>query len=251
MYGNTALPILLLTLVLNAAVAAEPPATGNCDAAGPQSPRDIDETAGSNRVTFSVAPPAAEMRLCDVHFHKYAEHRSRAYSTSAAEGEGFICDGWKRRVAAGGERDDGCGDVRLGDTVEFHWVYTTCPVEPAPTLASCFIEDVCSNPQLRVEAQVFYLTTEDDDGALEFSDLAEGGPPPAKRVVEYLGSTTGSSFDDRTCSPLQVTWNVRSTCRPLAQASLDAWCDDNVFNEHAAHGARALVVTPSMLSRIP
>ena len=249
MRKSSILPTCLLVLGL-AATAAKTPAADSCSAAGPQSPRDIDKTAGSNGVIFSPAPPAPEMHLCDVHFHKSAEHRARAYSTQATDGSGFVCDGWKRRVASSGERDGGCAGVAPGDTIEMHWVYTTCDVDPAPGLGSCFSEGVCDNPQLRVEAKVFYLMAADERGALDFAELAEGGLPPAKRIVEYLGSTTGSSFDDETCSPLQVTWNVRATCSPLALASLDAWCDDNPFDEHEAHGIRPLVADPSMLSRI-
>jgi Delta carbonic anhydrase len=244
------LPACLLVLALAAFAVAETPAADTCSAAGPQSPRDIDKPEGTNRVTFSPAPPASEMHLCDVHFHRSAEHRARAYSTTAADGQGFVCDGWKRRAAGGGERAAGCGGVGPGDTIEMHWVYTTCEVEPAPELNSCFIEGVCDNPQLRVEAKVFYLMADDGKGALDFAELAAAGPPPAKKAVEYLGSTTGTRFDDRTCSPLQVTWNVQSTCSPLTLASLDAWCADNVFDEKGAHGSRTLVTAPRLLSRI-
>jgi hypothetical protein len=70
--------------------------------------------------------------------------------------------------------------------------------------------------------------------------------------VEYLGSTTGTAYDNETtCSPLQVTWSVRRDCRPLALESLDEWCRDNVFNEDHAHGVRTLVTVPGLLSQIP
>jgi len=42
---------------------------------GPQSPRDIDAIAGNNPRSFSAAPASAEMNLCNIHFHKNAEHK--------------------------------------------------------------------------------------------------------------------------------------------------------------------------------
>ncbi len=69
--------------------------------------------------------------------------------------------------------------------------------------------------------------------------------------MEYLGSTTGSSFNrDGVCSAFQATWNVGPTCSPLNKASLDKWCRKNVFNENGAHGVRTLVDAPRLLSKI-
>lgn len=42
---------------------------------GPQSPRDIDAVLGSNQRVFNVAPPSSQMNLCNIHFHKNAEHK--------------------------------------------------------------------------------------------------------------------------------------------------------------------------------
>lgn len=41
---------------------------------GPQSPRNIDAVAGNNKVVFSPAPMRSKMNLCNIHFHKGAEH---------------------------------------------------------------------------------------------------------------------------------------------------------------------------------
>lgn len=38
--------------------------------------------------------------------------------------------------------------------------------------------------------------------------------------VEFLGSMTGPSFTESTCSPLQVTWRVRPQCAKLDINSL-------------------------------
>ena len=41
---------------------------------GPQAPRDLTKIIpGTNPVTFAKAPPADKMRLCNVHFHAFAE----------------------------------------------------------------------------------------------------------------------------------------------------------------------------------
>ena len=44
--------------------------------------------------------------------------------------------------------------VKPGDTIEVHWVYSSCDVSPGKTLGAC-LSDACVNPQLRVETQVF------------------------------------------------------------------------------------------------
>lgn len=229
-----------------------------CTHAGPQSPRDIDRTLGSNPVTFAEAPPFAEMQLCDIHFHRFAEHKAEGFPTMAGTGDhaGYACRG--REPAAEGDVGDsrpgggGCRGVRSGDSIEVHWVFTTCDVEPAPSLQSCF-SPVCLNPQFRVEAKVFYLT-DGEAGELDFgafADAADIALPAAAGAVEYLGSTTGPAFNNETsCSPFQVTWNVRPTCSPLAKASLDTWCRDNVFRETKAHGVRPLVTPLGLRSRI-
>lgn len=62
----------LLVALTVSAVAEEP---GLCQMFGPQSPRDIMQTEGTNPIVFSFAPPPAAMNLCNVHFHLNAEHK--------------------------------------------------------------------------------------------------------------------------------------------------------------------------------
>ena len=245
---------IFLAVASPVATHAEAADPRSCSGAGPQSPRDIQSRAGTNSVSFAAAPAAADMHLCDIHFHKFAEHKASGFSTLAGEAdhEGYVCAGHETggSALAGSVSDTqmGCGSIAAGDTVEVHWVFTTCDVDPGPKLDSCF-SPLCVNPQLRVEAQVFYLTT-GDEGALDFSTLAGTAPPPAEGAVQYLGSTTGPSFSDEVCSPVQATWNVRPTCEPLDLAGLDAWCDDNVFGESHAHGVRKLVTDVELLAEI-
>jgi hypothetical protein len=238
----------LIILMSSQTVRADDPAS--CTKAGPQSPRDITKLGGTNPVTFAKAPPAALMRLCDIHFHKFAEHKAAGYSEQWGEGDhkGYVCNGkMPPKEPSHGSAPGGCTGIAIGDTIEVHWVYTTCNVEPAPTLASCFSSN-CTNPELRVEARVFYLTN--DGAAGDFADLVyKVGKIGA---VEYLGSTTGEKYNNGTCSPYAVTWSVSPACSPLRITSINDWCgkDKNVFSEDHAHGVRLLVTDPELLSRI-
>lgn len=255
----------LLVAALISAAAFLPVRAGaqTCEGAGPQTPRDITSPAGTNPVVFAVAPEPSRMSLCDVHFHKNAEHKGPGFETLVGPGEfgGYGCDAGERLT----EREltplegNHCENVAPGETIEVHWVYTTCRVAPGPGLGSCLAEN-CANPQLRVEAQVYLLVNDDDavdfrqlgavreavDSRYQPAALPEGRGEP----VTYLGSTTGPAFSDEICSPLQVTWSVTPSCEPLDISSLSEWCSDNPFEESGAHGGRSLVTNPELLSPI-
>lgn len=133
-------------------------------------------------------------------------------------------------------------------------MFTTCKVKPGPTLGSCFTE-TCKDPQLRVEARVFQLTNSERDSKFGvFADYSSGRVklPVAVSPVQYLGSTTGPSYNDGTCSPFKVTWNVTSQCQKLNIKSINNWCGKtkNDFKEDHAHGVRALVTDAALLSPI-
>lgn len=263
-----ALAAILLTAL--PAPASEPAAAksggagGTCTGFGPQTPRDIDRKNGENPRAFAFAPAASAMNLCNIHFHKSAEHKAAAYAvpTAGSDGHagGYACAMAGSLSAAEQAPVDGpvCagahGGLRPGDTIEVHWVFTTCDVAPGPTLGAC-LSPACANPQLRVEAQVFTLVN--DRAAADFAAYGVGGPRQPKALptgtgkpVQFLGSTTGPSFDDKKCSPFQVTWNVRPDCAKLDITSIAAFCKGNPFKEDHAHGVRALVTDPKLLSRI-
>lgn len=225
---------------------------------GPQSPRDIDNAAGENQRIFSMAPDSTSLNLCNIHFHVNAEHKAVAYPT-LAEGEP---GGYKSDIALSDAElasPDGalCKDLKPGDTVEVHWVYSSCDVSPGEGLGSC-LSDACLNPNLRVEAQVFILVN--DPNALNFDDFTVAGQvdgyhqpkalPAGGNPVTYLGSTTGPSFSAELGSPLQVSWSVRPECLKLDINSLGKWCEGNVFKEDHGHGVRELVTDPKQLSEI-
>lgn len=231
-----------------------------CENFGPQTPRDIDSKTGTNSVTFDMAPPASEMHLCNIHFHEGAEHKAKDFAIYTGKGHegygsGYQCTISKtlskaelaptKETICGSEH----GDLQPGDTIEVHWVHTTCNVKPGPTLAACSSES-CVNPQLRVETQVFTLVN--DPNALDFNKLQQASDLPTNTgtPVQFIGSTTGPKFSAQTCSPYQVTWSVRPQCAKLNINSVGAWCKNNVFKEDHAHGVRKLVTDPSLLSNI-
>lgn len=236
-----------------------------CKGFGPQTPRDISSIAGSNARLFTFAPSSENMNLCNIHFHTNAEHKGPGFSVFAGEGKygGFKCNATKKLTAL--ELKDPtqgkgtCRGVKPGDTIEVHWVHTTCDVKPGEGLGSC-LSDQCANPQLRVETQVFLVVN--DPKAPDFGSFAYGGnmanglhqakslPTGTGDPVVFSGSTTGPSYTEEKCSPIQVTWRVRPSCKKINFASLNKWCESNVFNENFAHGVRQLVTSPELLSTI-
>lgn len=236
-----------------------------CEGFGPQTPRDISSKVGENSVSFSFAPPSEEMNLCNIHFHKQAEHKGPGFSEFAGEGTygGYRCNGSEAQEAKDGKKGTVCENVNIGDTIEVHWVYSSCQVKPGESLKACSSK-ACANPQLRVETQVFLVVGGDkgkDFGKFSNNPDPVNGryqplalPSGTGKPVAFLGSTTGPDFDsDLKCSPLQVTWSVRPQCAEVNMKSLGEWCadDDNVFKEKKAHGVRALVTDPRLLSEIP
>lgn len=234
---------------------------GLCLASGPQTPRDISSTIGSNPITFGVAPPSTEMNLCNIHTHTNAEHKGPGFSTfvNATDYGGYACNGTADLTEAELAPAPGKYEkVKPGDTIEVHWVHTSCDnAVPGPTLGACV---TCDDPFLRVETQVFLVVN--DENALNFVDMAYGGhmvndlhqpkmiPSDTGEPVQFLGSTTGPSYDQSTCSPAQVTWSVRPQCAKLDINSLHTWAEGNVFEETKSHGVRQLVTAPELLSTI-
>lgn len=236
-----------------------------CQGYGPQTPRDISSKAGTNKRLFNLAPAAEALNLCNIHFHNNAEHKGPGFKVFAGADKhgGYQCNGQADLTAAELKDPSGghgaCHGVKPGDTVEVHWVHTSCETSPGPGLGSC-LSDACANPQLRVETQVFLVVN--DKSALNFADYSYGGnkvktlhqakglPSGTGSPVEFLGSTTGPKYTEKKCSPLQVTWSVRPSCAKVDISSLHEWCKGNVFKEDHAHGVRQLVTSPELLSKI-
>ncbi len=237
-----------------------------CEGFGPQTPRDIDNSAGENKAAFSIAPSHEVMNLCNIHFHSNAEHKALDFSTYVGDGDdgyggGYQCNNTKSLTETELKipKKNYCKGIKPGDTIEVHWVHTSCDVKPGKGLGSC-LSDSCANPNLRVETQVF--TVVNDESALNFNDLSYDGnivngyhqakviPTNTGKPVEFLGSTTGPSHSEKKCSPLQVSWSVRPKCTKVDINSLNQWCKGNIFEEDHAHGVRKLVTNPKLLSEI-
>lgn len=232
---------------------------------GPQSPRDIDSAIGTNEIDFNTAPPYQNMNLCNIHFHKFAEHAGGDFRTYVGNGDGMGKDtgfaysgeltAAERAPYGQGVCPSPYGNLQSGDTIELHYVHSSAMITPGPTLGACLSESIM-NPQLRVEAQVFVLVN--DRNAADFTELTalgeRGGyqqalniPNDTGRPVQYAGSTTGPSYNEAG-SPLQVSWSVRPETAKVDIATVGEWCEDNIFDEGGAHGVRNLVTNPALLS---
>lgn len=238
-----------------------------CKDMGPQTPRDIAYSFGKNMVEFARAPSSKEMNLCNIHTHTNAEHKGPGFSVfvDGSIHGGYACnDSLDLTVEELTDPYKGKGAykaVKPGDTIEVHWVYTSCDIEPGEGLSSC-LSDTCSDPFLRVESQVF-LVVNDPKNALDFTKMgykgkAENGfhqpgfiPEDTGQPVVFRGSTTGPSYTQSKCSPMKVTWSVRPKCARVDIGSLHRWAEKgNVFNEKKSHGVRQLVTAPELLSPI-
>ena len=241
--------------------------TDLCTGMGPQTPRDISSLTGKNLMDFAMAPESTEMNLCNIHTHTNAEHKGPGFSVfvNDTDNGGYACNDAKDLTAAElKDPMDGKGaykGVKPGDTIEVHWVHTSCDITPGEGLGSC-LSDTCADPLLRVETQVF-LVVNDPVNALDFTTMDYKGkaangmhqpgmiPSDTGTPVVFRGSTTGPSYTQETCSPLNVTWSVRPSCARVDISSLHKWAEQgNVFKEKKSHGVRQLVTAPELLSPI-
>lgn len=234
-----------------------------CQNFGPQTPRDISEKAGSNPRIYPAAPAARVMNLCNIHFHSNAEHKGPGFNVFAGKGEhgGFKCNETAALTEAELKAPEhgACHGIKPGDTIEVHWVHSSCAVAPGKGLESCS-SAACVNPVLRVEAQAFLVVN--SPAAANFADFDYVGrategfhrtkalPATTGEPVVFGGSTTGAKYTEKVCSPLQVTWSVRPACAKIDINSLNAWCANNVFKEDHAHSVRELVTAPELLAKI-
>lgn len=234
---------------------------------GPQSPRDLSNPAGENPRHFSFAPQHDQLNLCNIHFHKNAEHKGGQFTRYAGNGDGhgnhtgYVYDGELPSAQLTPVSAQICPanneSLQVGDTIEVHYVFSSALINPGPTLGAC-LNDNTMNPQLRVEGQVLVLVN--DRSALDFNELAAIGerngyhqalniPSDTGNPIQYAGSTTGPAYNEAG-SPLLVSWSVRPDVAFVDIETVGQWCDDNVFEEGHAHGVRNLVTHPSLLSTI-
>jgi len=232
---------------------------------GPQSPRDIDSIKGTNARIFGAAPAYTDMNLCNIHFHKNAEHKGGEFSKYAGNGDGagyqsgFVYSGKLSSAERNKVSKDICpsphGGLFPGDTIEVHYVHSSAQAEPGHTLGAC-LGDAITNIQARVETQVYVLVN--DKNALDFSKLTKHAMVDGKHQalnipnntgtpIQYSGSTTGPSYNEK-ASPFQVSWSVRPEVAKVNIETVGEWCKGNAFKEDHAHGVRNLVINPKLLS---
>ena len=235
---------------------------------GPQAPRDIGSKAGKNDIVFGDAPEYTQMNLCNIHFHKNAEHKGGQFTEYAGNGNGegyqsgykAVIDLSEKELKAthGKICDSSHSTLRPGDTIEVHYVHSTADINPGKSLDSCLAKDVDNNPQLRVEAQVYVVVN--DKHALDFGKLtkvkkvhgkyqAVNMPTDLGAPVDYIGSTTGPGYNEKG-SPFQVSWSVFPHVAKVDINSVGKWCEGNQFEEDHAHGVRNLVMNKDLLSEI-
>ena len=258
-----ALVPLAIACGVQATAETKPTSAELCVHMGPQTPRDIGSASGLNTEAFPLAPPPGEMNLCNIHTHTNAEHKGPGFGIFVGDADdgGFACNDTPDLSEADLAPAPGAyRGVKSGDTIEVHWVHTSCDATPGEGLGAC-VPEGCGDPVLRVEAQVFLVVNDPD--ALDFATMAYGGnvvdgrhqaksiPAATGRPVLFRGSTTGPSYDQSKCSSARVTWNVRPRCARLDIHSLHRWAErGNVFNETGSHGVRQLVTAPELLSPI-
>jgi len=234
---------------------------------GPQSPRDISNYVGTNKIVFGAAPRRSEMNLCNIHMHEAAEHRGGDFTSYVGNGDGngrgtgYKYTGYLRpsELRPLTEKVGLTDSVELlpGRTIEIHFVYSTANVKPGPTLAACLSKNTM-NPQLRVEAVVAVLVN--DRSAVDFAEMAKVStlngfssapnlPDNLGEPVTYAGSTTGPKYNLNP-SPLQVTWKVRPKVVKVDILSVGQWFKSNPFNEVQAQGVRNLILDQALLSPI-
>jgi len=234
---------------------------------GPQSPRDIDSKQGTNAIVFAAAPAYSAMNLCNIHFHKNAEHSGGQFTQYAGNGDGhgyqsgYLYSGQLTQQQLTPVSQKVCpskhDSLQSGDTIEVHYVHSSAQVKPGETLGACLSESI-KNPQLRVETQVYVLVN--DTKALNFNKLTSVGQKNGKyqainlqnnndKTVVYSGSTTGPSYNE-TGSPFQVTWSVSPDVTKVNIDTVAKWCEGNEFKEDHGHGARNLVTNLELLSPI-
>ena len=255
--------LYLIPLLLSLSAQAEV----MCDEAGAQSPRDIMRSEGGHAGLSSKPRASTAMHLCNIHMHSSAEHKGPGFNILAKppqHASGYLCNetfDLSPEMLKDTHKGQGAyKNVKPGDTIEVHWVFTSCDIKPGPGLGSC-LNDHCDNPLLRVESQVFLLVNDrkaadfnaytlNEEKAFGFyqpKQLPEGTGTP----VLYLGSTTGGNYESPICSAAEVSWSVRPKCALLDIDSLHQWvASDNVFNEDKPHASRTLVTDTALLSKM-
>jgi hypothetical protein len=102
-----------------------------------------------------------------------------------------------------------------------------------------------ANPFIAVQSMALVVVSDDEFNNANFLDGLETFYD--SDVAQYLGSTTGPSYDNAVCSPLSVSWHVDRKCQRISAASFDGMCrrmkeDYGMEDDLHPHDSRVLVV---------
>ena len=117
-----------------------------------------------------------------------------------------------------------CKNVKMGYTYEFHWVHSTAgPIDGVLSggLGGVFNRSI--NPTAFVRGQICRIV---NWPAQEYKMFNTTWREPVRDSVVYIGSTTGTSYDNYKCSPAEVTWHVDRECCILSAQNMDRMCAD-------------------------
>lgn len=117
-----------------------------------------------------------------------------------------------------------CTNVKMGYTYEFHWVHSTAgPIDRVLSggLGGVFNRSI--NPTAFVRGQICRIVNWPEQ---EYKMFNTTWREPVRDSIVYIGSTTGTSYDNYKCSPAEVTWHVDRECCILSAQNMDRMCYD-------------------------
>jgi len=216
--------------------------------------------------------------LCpvNVHWHLGAEHLSDGQFDAEGHGpsdiehrrlsagkvrKGNLCHHYDEDVSMFTEHYEWkhCLGMEVGQTYEVHWPHSKAGACGTPNqYQSPFYDGVFCRPNILdtsvlpemvgVQAQIFTIV---NDESYYYPDLFRGmivDGEMGKDMAVYVGSTTGTSRDNETCSMYSpITWQVDRTCHMISASSFDRMCGemksqrDDMSEDLHAHGSREVV----------
>ncbi|CAE7835505.1 unnamed protein product [Symbiodinium sp. CCMP2592] len=250
-----------------------------CRDAEPQSPRDVSSGfVGDMRARMKPLDGDAikDFTQVNLHWHLGAEHYSKGeydipvgkhlhYRHGVPEWDGhpLVPEGTQPGFFCNLRHYDDylkpydfqyCKHAKVGYTYEFHWVFSSAgPLEREfrifNGLGQAFNRS--KNPTAIVRGQVCRiinderLRTEDQIEEDYNNFIEQWREPYLGDAVRYVGSTTGPSYNNEVCSPLQVNWHVDTKCCTLTAQTMDRTCQRmaelGLTTDLAPHGSRELV----------
>lgn len=235
-----------------------------CELAQAQSPRDVSADAVGTKEPVAkplAAGATALMKHVNTHFHQGAEHKSDGQYDlpppgGAGAGGGWLCRRDLNPSQGKHFKFKFCKNVRVGSTYEIQWAWSSGgDGKFGDGLQHAFTR--VPNAELLFQAQVVRIVN--DDTGLKNDDLINTWITP-RDGVRYVGSTTGTSYDNgedphKQCSPFEATWHVDRECRFLAAASMDRMCQmmveqHNMTFDIAPHGSRRIVLPSLATSKV-